>query len=544
MRLAADIVSARDRSAARHKLVTENFVRNPDVYASYLNVGTGDINYPLEDLNERERILEGDLLPVGDIQEYLQDALGITMDDKRLITTDLWWKDVTDDLTTPEEDGEDRIFQYAAASSDAVKINELMVRPVRRVEAETQSNNITQPDYWDYAAIDSDASRAFNLNPAPHTGMLPFDVSTPMPLIVNSLLPDTSGSPVPAWQLRSAYDYDSDPDPSVTNLVSQPMLGESTSWVYAPLNTGIGQAGPAFPNSWVQADLGDPDTLVNPDILEFRFRASEGLPPGRYYLTVNVTDQYGNMSVQNTDILEYSIKYSNPNPVNPVDFVPTITQDTQNLLGLMLSAPNNAIAKEYADFINGLWQRVDAPEYIASPAANNLGAATPPGWLFLPVRPPVDPGQVGMWAHFTELRDLISAFDQCLTSMGVSNSSRFTKSWPWIITDYYAQWLQETIPVSCLPPQGLLFEHLGDVLGIPFIDVTDPVLCADELWWAVDVDGVPIEDVWNAITAYLDPAVLNCYTTDPTAFTPDWYLRLSGNERFLRFKQVQSLFHG
>jgi hypothetical protein len=32
MRLALDIVAARDRSAARHKLVTENFIRTPDTY--------------------------------------------------------------------------------------------------------------------------------------------------------------------------------------------------------------------------------------------------------------------------------------------------------------------------------------------------------------------------------------------------------------------------------------------------------------------------------------------------------------------------------
>ncbi|HDP36225.1 MAG TPA: hypothetical protein ENN29_14100, partial [Candidatus Hydrogenedentes bacterium] len=212
MRLAVDIASARDRSAARHKLVTENILRNPDVYARYLKTTPDLLNPPFEQPNERERIVDNELLPVGDIQEYLQLDLGITTDQKRLIATDLWWKNETE-TTVP---GEDRLFQYVAASSEAVKINELMVRPVRRVEAETLPALLQRATWW-YDGIDEPDDWPLgyvpNLDPAYYPGMLLFDVITPQPFAVPSL----SDPSLDAWHLRSAYD---------TAAGQQPILGE------------------------------------------------------------------------------------------------------------------------------------------------------------------------------------------------------------------------------------------------------------------------------------------------------------------------------
>jgi len=103
-------------------------------------------------------------------------------------------------------------------------------------------------------------------------------------------------------------------------------------------------------------------------VIEFHFRASDGLPAGRYYLTVNITDQYGIMSavdaegydsvagtpVPDSAILEYSIKYMDA--ANPT----TIAQDIQNLTALLVTAPP-AVQEDYVRLINALFQQVDEP---------------------------------------------------------------------------------------------------------------------------------------------------------------------------------------
>lgn len=379
LRLATEAAAARDRSQGRRKLVTENILSSLEAYQKYWaenTFGTG-INLPLEALNERERIPARDIMPVGAVQEYLYSSLGLSAADARLITPDLWWKFFTQDPTTNFA-GEDRLFQYATASLDAIRINELMVRPVRRVEAETAvyrylDTNTPPVERIEQGIYERDATLQpagyiSNLDPAPYLGMPIFDMLRNTFYLVRDhyeadLLPDpyavvneTMVLDVPSyWGLYSAYDL-------ATN--AQPLLGDRCAYV---LETPV--VGTVVSDNYMPAL----------DIMEFEFRGAaqpdevnsiDGLPEGRYYLTVNVTDQYGTMTVLDPDVLQYSIKYKKG------DTHTGIAEDAATLYNVNDPYSINAV--------NALFQNVDQPEYLATPAARAKGSAAPAGWVFLP----------------------------------------------------------------------------------------------------------------------------------------------------------------
>ncbi len=503
VRLALDIVSARDRNAQRHRLITENLIRNPHTYADYLQmeIANFETTLPQEQINERERILDHELMPVGDVQEYLNDALGVTPDDKRLIAPDRWWK---------EQTGEDRLFQYAAASTDAIRINEIMARPVRRVEAETQPlpgqswswDLLTLLEaYYNAQGMTFDATPyADNLNPAPYDGMLSFDVVTPPPFIWPSLVDINE----PAWRLQSAYDY-----PLGGNLVHQPLLGERTAWTY--------EAPPPDPSlsHWPISPTGD---FINPDIIEFRFRPSDGLPPGRYYLKVNVTDQFGNMTVVEPGVLDYTIKYAIAG-----DDTDTISADISNLLNLYAYIQLHAdpgdldvLLSEVAAIINGFWHNVDDPAFIASTAARNAGSAAPPGWLFLPSR----------WPVVVVQNVDGNGFDIVLDRIGVSATSRYTRPWHELVIRYYYAWLEATLNDACRPGGLSLFDFLVAQLGVP---VAVPPLTIEDritiLLDAFDADVFNMYGFFDVLNIYLDDSIALCNPYDPTGpYDPDWVI--------------------
>ena len=198
-----------------------------------------------------------------------------------------------------------------------------MVRPVRRVEAETNPISAQAAAGGTYTA-----DFVANLDPAPYPGMPTFYMDRFRNLNITSL-----------WNPHSAYD-------------DQPLLGDHTAYVL---------------------DLLEDPTAINfdelsTDILEFRFHASEGLPAGRYYLTVNVTDQYGVMSVVDPGVLDYAIKYA---PRGGTEYI----QDDVAFL------VNQGFQPEAVDT---LFLPVNTAEYIATPAARDQGSAAAPGWIFLP----------------------------------------------------------------------------------------------------------------------------------------------------------------
>lgn len=354
MQVAVNIADSRDHDPARSLLVME---KRP----------TGDYAplQPAEPLNERERVPRTELFPTGQIQEYLEGAFGLTVDNKRVVNPDPWWREVTGDAGTPQ----DRLLSYAAAGADAIRITELMVRPVRRVEAEAVTHGIfpstTTPGEFDRipmdllkGSADADQSDFFlnylNLCPTPYLGMPRFDL-------------DVRAFDPTLWLLESAF--------SPTNL-----LGDRTAYSLA--------------------------TGPNTDIIEFRFKAAElGLPPGRYYLKVNTVDPINaTPTVEGKDQLDYSVRYalqSEPGSGIVRDFEALLfgyEDSTGNLVPPLIPdsyvAPDSgfpiSLADEKLQLFNGLfstyWQQVDDDEFIASRAALSEGSGKPAGYVFLPTR--------------------------------------------------------------------------------------------------------------------------------------------------------------
>lgn len=78
---------------------------------------------------ETERVPPQQALPLNLIQDFKTNAMGMNDPNRSLDTSDPWWEEVSN--------GQKRSISYTVAGADAIRINEVMVRPVRRIEAET-----------------------------------------------------------------------------------------------------------------------------------------------------------------------------------------------------------------------------------------------------------------------------------------------------------------------------------------------------------------------------------------------------------------------
>ncbi len=422
MQVAVNIADSRDADCVRSMLVMDKQV--DAAYESYYTLPVNrwlarPLNPPAEALNERERTDRKDAFPVGDLQDMIINALGPTMASTRVIAPDQWWQNVTnmsDGNEDVQTDREDRTISYAAAGVDAIRINEMMVRPVRRVEAEAVTHimydlSSDSPDLGvrrfpvimvaqDGTAGAQAALPYNNLNPTPYVGMPSFDMET-----ITEFPPATT-----QWKMRSPYDT----APAAGGTASQYpyVLGDETAMVYT--------TDPAT-GTWVSetADLTlQLEKNINDDIIEFRIRTTkdgypQGLPPGRYYLTINVADPVtGVMTVDDTDQLQYSIKYTNSMfAYTPTGGVPSIAADIAFIDGIPLnSADPNYAAQLYeqnklrADYFDRYWQTVDQPDFIATDIRRNLGSGEPTGWVFAPAR---DPGAPLNETDYPNLHNLV-----------------------------------------------------------------------------------------------------------------------------------------
>lgn len=261
MQTAATIVDARDSDHARTELTTPRL----DLIAE----NTAYAPWPQE-LNLRERVAQESIFPAEEVQAHF-NALGLNI---AVDTEDHWWarmvaSDKVDIFGDPV--GEGRRFQHTIAGLESIRINELMVRPVRRVEAE-----------MDYGFV--------NFNPQPYAGMPGF-ILTVMQTRWNG----------------AAY--------AIPYAVQDPPI--SAPWYRA---SGL--------NPWTGAyetALGDLSVLRNDgttDPIEFIFQESEGLPAGRYYLKINTIDENRINTINGGGQLAYVIKY-----VNTAAGDPTILED-------------------------------------------------------------------------------------------------------------------------------------------------------------------------------------------------------------------------
>ncbi|HQL95932.1 MAG TPA: hypothetical protein PL005_14745, partial [Candidatus Hydrogenedentes bacterium] len=381
LQTAVNIADHRDRDAVRSLLVLEKR-------------GTASLQYePAEPLNERERVRQQDLFPAGAVQEYLSDAFGIEPArvpqvpadvygvqsgpvDENITAVDPWWTAITN----ASGQVQNRLLSYAAAGAEAIRITEIMPRPVRRVEAEilplNDQINVPPKDQIHYQvdpSIKTPAGTAtwtvanmpyFNLNPAPYTEMPLFDMDR------------VAAMAAPEWKLRTYYQ---EVDGTGAIVSEQPVLGAQTGYRYT------------VPAGTVWSPVENDPANVNPDVLEFHFRATDGLPAGRYYLTLNVTDPVtGAMTVDNINQLEYAIRYTTAasgaegvaSNIARIVNIPDAYDVDGDGLDDDLTIER---AQLLADYCAKYFQTVDEPEFLAA------GAGAPPGWVFLPSRALEDP---------------------------------------------------------------------------------------------------------------------------------------------------------
>ncbi len=283
MQAAVDIVDNRDRGHGRSVLTTER----QDV----LRQSNYD-DFPLS-LGLRERIPETELFPLEALQAHLRDAMDIN---RTLEFQDDWWTfiaGVNGFNGIPEQ----RKISYTVSGNEAIRINELMVRPVRRVEAEAVP-----------PAVARDASDPMDGDP----NLANYD-------------PQAGYPELPAFE--------------VTRKQSDEFGNPSAAWALNTTTTTLGNGSVL-------------ETTTVDEVIQFRIRASEtlpgfpppGLPEGRYYLTANINIEAAGATLP---VLEYAIKYDTAGAGNDIiSDLPGVgfaTVPTTHFSNNVVGAPNGSV---------------------------------------------------------------------------------------------------------------------------------------------------------------------------------------------------------
>ncbi|MCL4694170.1 MAG: hypothetical protein KJ060_16870, partial [Candidatus Hydrogenedentes bacterium] len=186
---------------------------------------------------------------------------------------DAWWQEVVgadNDPNTFDGDlnpgtidgtGDLRQITYRMRGVESVRITELMVRPVRRVEAE------------------ADVAGAVEFDP--------------------NLFSDAEGRP-------DDFDFVSE------TIIERASGGLATSNGSLPdwQNSGNGILGAREVLETDSTQVDDGGTFSARNVIQFRFGPSPQLPPGRYYLMFNSTDADGNPTVTDPSDLDFVVKYA------------------------------------------------------------------------------------------------------------------------------------------------------------------------------------------------------------------------------------------
>jgi len=237
-------------------------------------------------------------------------------DDSSVQQYDPWWHLMTDDGSG--NTGEKRAITYTQAGCEGIRITEMMVRPVRRVEAEISTadsryNPNLTPRFrkTDATPIDSFDAGKWNTMEEAVTALI---TAQPTDFAQDPFAnPDVYG---PQYWLEPAFGSQWNP-PNGNNL------GDGMAYIttrravkVARLNGGGGNTVEDWPN-----------------IIEFRFGPSPELPPGRYYLVLNTRDANGNLTVFRPEQILYATKYvrdaapiipnpGQPNVISPIEILP------------------------------------------------------------------------------------------------------------------------------------------------------------------------------------------------------------------------------
>jgi len=204
---------------------------------------------------------------------------------------DLWWEGVTDDNDV-------RKIEYTAAGIESIRINEMMVRPVRRIEAECMVDPADEPPPRPPSDGPTILFQYLNPNRFAYPSVPDFD------LTFESFDDHLGAGKVPATFLVP------DPlNPDDTRMSAWQRDGGTN-----PLFLG-NQAYVTTTRAYLREQrVPKTDPLLGltdapPDVVQFLFAPGAGLPPGRYYLLISTTDANGNSTVPAAYNLEYVVKY-------------------------------------------------------------------------------------------------------------------------------------------------------------------------------------------------------------------------------------------
>ncbi|MBX3180253.1 MAG: hypothetical protein KF886_23125 [Candidatus Hydrogenedentes bacterium] len=297
MQAAVDIVDNRDRDHSRSVLSTERQRRLPQ------QAGAPFVYDPFpQNQGIRSRIPEGELFPLGELQDHLRTTMDLS---RTLEIIDDWWMfeaGVAGEFGNPEE----RRISYTVSGNEAVRINEIMVRAVRRVEAEAVTGPLPAADPMNGEPF------LVNFNPNPFT---------------------RTGGPAILPQF---------------NVVRE----AGAAWTLT--NGGY---------------LGDRSyfTATNStDIIEFTLNATDGLPPGRYYLKVNTVAMNGESVIPTTEL---------PPPYDGLGF-PLLQSAVKYRHRTAGGQPQQSIIQDFADGINHF-------QNITDPHIGGAVPGAPRGWAFV-----------------------------------------------------------------------------------------------------------------------------------------------------------------
>ncbi len=232
-----------------------------------------------------------------------------------LSVPDDWWND---------QFGGYKRLEYTAAGIESIRINELMVRPVRRVEAEMRGGSQTKP------------TEPYIQRRLYYQELFKFDFNAPAePEAIPSLDPNHFSYPHDPRAtdfLMRMENFKTHADYRNRNKIAdyEALTGVSfdSGWnIGGPLPHFLGNR--AYVHTTSRYLTGAPETAYElglteppPDVVQFLFAPSVQLPPGRYYLLISTLGEDGLSTTPQAWNLEYAVKYCvrNPAPANPDNY--------------------------------------------------------------------------------------------------------------------------------------------------------------------------------------------------------------------------------
>jgi len=445
-----------------------------------------------------------------------------------------WWKMDRDRLVREqgltraeaEAEAEIRPIQYTVSGFEGVRITEMMVRPVRRVEAEMSLKslmNVGQHFYFNPNVIEVfPGELGFTAaDPAdPADQVFQASMQDKINEIIGNGGPYAIGTPLPPGNQYWKYPYPGNPQNE-----SEGFLGSTAAMVtdyITEYNTVAMNGIPVY----FQADP-PPDILGSwPNIMEFVFGPGPGLPPGRYYLMINTTDWEGNPTVTEPEHLLFATKYvrgsaledflkirPNGDPAMvpyapPMSVAPndqTIRDDVAGFCmgNYVAGVPSQPAQAFYDNYDNLHWQDLsgDDPRSCIGREDMDPSAVDSPrtGWVFLAT------SGDELWYEY---EDPPAVPPQPPDDWGYDQDQAFTVTIP-----HYAQNPADQVYLHvavCMGEDGPYNPNPGDPLYVPelainFFDFSQE---PDHEW--VEIENVSGHDVdvsgWELFVGGVDPA--------------------------------------